>query len=169
MFDEKFLTQKLDKFVALLEINSVVEYDFLKTEEAFFIKVSFRGENLGHAIGYRGKNIQAMQYVLNLMLKKLLQEEENIPDEEIMKLKVLVDVGDYREQNVKKLKKMVDEKVEEARALGEYIELPPMSPPDRREIHLHCKDLDDIKTESFGEGNDRAVRIIPSSEENLAL
>ncbi len=165
MFDEKFLTQKLDKFVALLDINSVVEYDFVEEKECFYVKVFFKGDNLGYAIGFRGKNIQSMQYILSMMLKAILRTEEKNTDEEIDKLRVVLDIGDYREQHVQKLRRMVESKVDDVRALGEYIDLEPMHSSDRREIHLYIESFEDMTTESVGEGRDRAIRIIPVENE----
>lgn len=169
MFDQQFLTQKLDKFVALLGINSVVEYEFEEENGDFYAKVFFKGDNLGYAIGYRGKNIDALQFILGMMLRNMLKDEQGLSEEDVSKLKVVVDVGDYREQGVKKLKRLVDSKVDDVRTLGEYIDLPPMSGADRREVHLYIKDFDDVVSESFGEGRDRAVRIMPSGSEDFDL
>jgi hypothetical protein len=44
-----------------------------------------------------------------------------------------------------------------------------MKPYDRRVVHMTLQKFDDIKTESFGEGRDRHVRIIPESEADLGL
>ena len=46
---------------------------------------------------------------------------------------------------------MALQKANDARILGEEIELPPMKPSDRRIIHLSLDKFDDIKTESRGE------------------
>jgi spoIIIJ-associated protein len=39
--------------------------------------------------------------------------------------------------------------------------LEPMSPADRRIIHLELRDHDGVRTESVGEGDRRKVTIIP--------
>jgi spoIIIJ-associated protein len=53
--------------------------------------------------------------------------------------------------------------------LGESIDLPPMKPYDRRVVHMTLQKFDDLKTESYGEGRDRYVRIIPDTEEELGI
>ncbi len=168
MFDQKFLSNKLDKFVALLDIDAVVEYEFFDQEDSFLIKVLFKGDNLGYAIGNRGKNIQSMQYVLSLMLKSLLKNEGEHSDEDVSKVKIIVDIGDYREKQNQKLRKMVDGKIDDVKTLGEYIDLPPMQASERREVHMYIREIDGIESESVGEGKERAVRITPAQEEEEA-
>jgi spoIIIJ-associated protein len=168
MFDQEFITKKLDKFVALLSINADVEYEF-ETGEDFLVKVLFKGDNVGYIIGTGGRNILSMQSLLGQMLRNSLKQEQGLDDEKLSKLKVFVDIGDYREKKVKLLLEKVLRKADEARTLGEPVDLFPMSAADRREVHLELQKYDDLKTESTGEGRDRFVRIIPISEEDLGV
>ena len=64
----------------------------------------------------------------------------------------------------RKLEKYALQKADDARILGEPVELSPMSPSDRRVVHMALQMFEDIKTESYGEGNSRRVRIIPLEE-----
>jgi len=102
-----------------------------------------------------------------MMLRNSLRAEQNEEDEKLSKLRVFVDIGDYKERRIENMLKNVNRKVEEARILGEAVDLHPMPASERRQVHLELQKLDDIKTESVGEGRDRFVRIIPSSEEEL--
>jgi len=79
----------------------------------------------------------------------------------------LMDVGGYKEERNKKIERMALQKADDARILGEPIELEPMSPSDRRVVHMALQVFDDIKTESVGEGNDRRVKIIPISDKEI--
>ncbi len=166
MFDQTFITKKLDKFVALLSINADVEYEF-EDGENFLVKVLFKGDNVGYVIGNAGRHILSMQYVLTQMLRNCLKEEFKKEEEELRKLRVFVDVGEYRDRQLKILLEKVLQKADEARISGEPVDLLPMSPSDRREVHLELEKFDDLTTESIGEGRDRFVRIIPTTEENL--
>ncbi len=167
MFDKDFITKKLDKFVALLGLDADVEYDFLEEEDFFQVNVFFKGDNVGYAIGTGGGKIFSMQSVLMMMLKNALRNEKGEDEEKVQKLRVFVDIGDYREKKVENMLKNVRSKVEDARALGEPVDLEPMHPASRREVHMELKKYDDIRTESVGEGRERFVRIIPISEEEL--
>lgn len=169
MFDKEFLTKKLDKFVALLSLNADVEYDFVEKDDYFLVKVLFRGDNVGYAIGSGGGKIYSMQNVLMMLLKNSLRAEKNEEEEKVNKLKVFVDIGDYREKKMQKILREANRKAEDARVLGEPVDLPPMSSSDRREVHVELRKYDDITTESVGEGRDRYVRIVPKTEEELGI
>ncbi len=169
MFDKDFLTKKLDKFVALLSLNADVDYEFEETEDFYIVKVFFRGENVGYAIGNRGEKINSMQNILLMMLRQSLRTEKKEDEEKVSKLRVFVDIGDYREKKKGFLMREVHRKVEDARVLGEPVDLNPMSALERREVHMELQKFDDVKTESVGEGRERFVRIIPISEGELGV
>ena len=156
---EDIVKKELDTLLELMGID--VEYD-LKIEEnndVKYIKVSFNGENLGYLIGNHGKNLDSLQYVFSLILRKKLEEGTEY--------RVLMDVGGYKEERNKKIERIALQKADDARILGEPIELEPMSPSDRRVVHMTLQVFDDVKTESVGEGKDRRVKIIPISDKDV--
>lgn len=156
---EDIVKKELDTLLELMGID--VEYD-LKIEEnndVKYIKISFNGENLGYLIGNHGKNLDSLQYVFSLILRKKLEEGTEY--------RVLMDVGGYKEERNKKIERIALQKADDARILGEPIELEPMSPSDRRVVHMTLQVFDDVKTESVGEGKDRRVKIIPISDKEI--
>ena len=156
---EDIVKKELDTLLELMGID--VEYD-LKIEEnndVKYIKISFNGENLGYLIGNHGKNLDSLQYVFSLILRKKLEEGTEY--------RVLMDVGGYKEERNKKIERIALQKADDARILGEPIELEPMSPSDRRVVHMTLQVFDDVKTESVGEGKDRRVKIIPISDKEV--
>ena len=156
---EDIVKKELDTLLELMGID--VEYD-LKIEEnndVKYIKISFNGENLGYLIGNHGKNLDSLQYVFSLILRKKLEEGTEY--------RVLMDVGGYKEERNKKIERIALQKADDARILGEPIELEPMSPSDRRVVHMTLQVFDDVKTESVGEGKDRRVKIIPISDKDV--
>jgi spoIIIJ-associated protein len=156
---EDTIKKELDTLLSLMGIEA--EYD-LNVEESNgikYIKISFNGENLGYLIGNHGKHLESLQYVFSLILRKKFEEGTEY--------RVLMDVGGYKEERNKKIERMALQKADDARILGEPIELEPMSPSDRRVVHMALQVFDDIKTESVGEGNDRRVKIIPISDKEI--
>jgi spoIIIJ-associated protein len=156
---EDTIKKELDTLLSLMGIEA--EYD-LNVEESNgikYIKISFNGENLGYLIGNHGKHLESLQYVFSLILRKKFEEGTEY--------RVLMDVGGYKEERNKKIERMALQKADDARILGEPIELDPMSPSDRRVVHMALQVFDDIKTESIGEGNDRRVKIIPISDKEI--
>ncbi len=62
---------------------------------------------------------------------------------------------------IAKLRQLAEEKAREALELGEEVDLPPMSNYERFIIHDTLKSWDSVETASFGEGEERHVRITP--------
>ena len=158
---EDIVKKELDTLLKLMNIDR--EYS-LKTEEVSditYIKISFEGEDLGYLIGGHGKHLDSLQFVLSLLLRKHFDEEKEV--------RIVLDVGGYRKERDEKLEKFAMQKADDARILGEPIDLPPMKPSDRRVVHLTLQVFDDVKTESVGEGRERFVRIIPLKESELGI
>lgn len=75
----------------------------------------------------------------------------------------------YREQDqsiikvypVGKLRRLAEMKAQEVLMKGEEEDLPPMGSYERFVIHDYLKDREGIKTESFGEGKERHIKLLP--------
>ncbi|MGI6484020.1 MAG: protein jag [Candidatus Dojkabacteria bacterium] len=150
----KLVEEEIEKLSSLLNIESERFVDIEDGEEDMkYIKVRFEGEDLGYMIGNRGRHLDSLQFILQVILGRKLTEDVNF--------RVFVDVGGYRKEKDDKLEQIALEKADNARILGEPIELPPMKPSDRRIIHLALMKFKDISTESVGEGMDRHIVITP--------
>lgn len=118
-----------------------------------YIKVEFNGDDLGYMIGNRGRHLDSLQFVLQVIIGRKVEEDYDF--------RVFVDVGGYRKEKDSKLEDMALQKADDARILGDKVELPPMRPSDRRIVHLALMKFKDISTESVGEGMDRHIVITP--------
>ena len=156
---EDIIKKELDTLLSLVDIDAQYDLNVEESNGVKYIKISFNGENLGYLIGNHGKHLESLQYVFSLILRKKFEEG--------IEYRVLMDVGGYKEERNKKIERMALQKADDARILGEPIELEPMSPSDRRVVHMALQVFDDIKTESVGEGNDRRVKIIPISDKEI--
>lgn len=150
----KIVDQELSTLCELLNVDCVKESKIEDgNEEEKYIKVVFSGDDLGYMIGNRGRHLDSLQFMLQVILGRKLPEDLNF--------KVFVDVGGYREEKDKKLEEMALQKADDVRILGEEVELPAMKPSDRRIVHIALEKFDDITTESRGEGMDRHIVIMP--------
>jgi spoIIIJ-associated protein len=75
---------------------------------------------------------------------------------------IVLDSGDYRERRENGLVSMAHREAKRAMQQGRVITLEPMSPRDRRVIHLSLAKFDGVSTRSDGQGSERRVRIIPA-------
>ncbi len=153
----KLVEKEVETLCSLLEVDcerllSLEEGD----EDVKYIKISFDGEDLGYMIGNRGRHLDSIQYILQLMVGKMTEQDPNY--------RVLVDVGGYRQDRNSHLEEMALQKADDVRILGEAIDLPPMKPADRRAVHMALSEYEDIVTESEGEGRDRHIVIKPANK-----
>ncbi|HRI05591.1 MAG TPA: R3H domain-containing nucleic acid-binding protein [Candidatus Dojkabacteria bacterium] len=158
--------KETEKLLDLVGVNPEVEYNLAdnSNDEFVVIGVSIKGEDLGFMIGNHGRHLQAFQSVLNLIVRNIVWKED-----ENFKFVITVDAGDYRKQRMNKVEQTALQKADDARILGEPVDLMPMNPAERRVVHTVLGKFDDIKTESHGEGRDRFVRILPVSEKDLGI
>jgi spoIIIJ-associated protein len=153
----KLVEKEVETLCSLLEVDCERSLNLEEgDEDVKYIKISFEGEDRGYMIGNRGRHLDSMQYVLQLMVGKMTEQDPNY--------RVLVDVGGYREERNSHLEEMALQKADDVRILGESIELPPMKPADRRAVHMALSEYDDIITESEGEGRDRHIVIKPANK-----
>lgn len=162
---KKLAEQEASKLQDLLMVDADLAVEVEDGDEGMLVvTVSFKGDELGYMIGSHGRHLLSLQYVLGNILRKKAKEES-----EDSRIAVLVDVGGYREQKREKIERLALQKADDARILGEPVDLMPMSPADRRIVHTVLGKFDDIKTESFGDDRERFVRISPLSEKDLGI
>jgi len=100
-------------------------------------------------IGKKGKNLDALQLLLNIYSGRLGRED----------MRVILDTENYRirrEESLVRLAYNVAEKVRESRG---SILLEPMNPFDRWLIHTTLNDIGDVETKSEGDGLYKQVRV----------
>ena len=141
-----------------MSIEDAYDLKIEEVEGTSNINILFSGEDLGYLIGNHGKHLESLQYIFSLILRKRFPEDSNY--------RVLIDVCGYKEERNKKIERFALQKADDARILGESMELPPMPASERRVVHMTLQMFDDLKTESIGEGMERRVVIVPLSTES---
>lgn len=102
-------------------------------------------------IGQHGVNLQAFQHLIRLIVRRQVED----------KIKFILDINDYRQEKNQSVLDMAREAAEEATREGRAVMLRPMSPYERRLIHMELSQNDRVTTESVGEGETRKVVIKP--------
>ncbi|MDR1836520.1 MAG: protein jag [Treponema sp.] len=113
------------------------------------IGIKIDSEHSSILIGKKGKNLDALQLLLNIYSGRLGKEE----------MRVILDTENYRirrEESLVRLAYNVAEKVRESRS---SILLEPMNPFDRWLIHTTLNDIGDVETKSEGDGLYKQVRV----------
>jgi spoIIIJ-associated protein len=131
-----------------------ISYSGLETGEAAGQKIiSIKTESPQILIGIRGETIRAIDYLV-----KKIAEQKGVED-----LYFLVDINDYRLKQIQDLQNKAKMMADRARSFQYDVELTPMSSYERLIIHTTLSEIEDIKTESQGEGKNRRVVIKYSS------
>lgn len=103
----------------------------------------------GIIIGKRGKNLDAFQFIMNLIVNK---GRENY-------VRTVLDVEDYRQRREETLKRLANKMAEKCKYYNNKVKLEPMNPYERRIIHSSLQNDDEIITYSEGEEPFRRVII----------
>jgi len=110
-------------------------------------------------IGRRGVVIDALQHLVN----KAVFKERGERDKDKEKVKPLVvDAGGYREKQVERLRSIAQKMGEKALQTKQIVELQPMSPHDRRIVHMAIAEMPGLSSRSEGEGEDRHILVVPA-------
>jgi spoIIIJ-associated protein len=108
-------------------------------------------ENPAGLIGFRGRNLAAIQLILSLAVKNKLGEW----------VRILLDINNYRQEQKDRLTGMVENLAQKVLATGKPVVMANMSSYERRLCHMAVSGMEGIVTESEGEGEDRHIVIKP--------
>jgi spoIIIJ-associated protein len=115
------------------------------------INVEIYGRDAGRIIGKKGQVLQAIQFLVHRVINRPGLDRRH----------VFVDAEGYRSRRDTSLATMARRLGKQAVDEGKIITFEPMSPRDRRVVHLALAKFDGVITKSDGEGDERRVQIIP--------
>ncbi|MDI6871661.1 MAG: RNA-binding cell elongation regulator Jag/EloR [Bacillota bacterium] len=113
------------------------------------VRLSIEGDQMGLLIGRRGQTLDALQYLTGLVANR----DAKIPS------RFVVDVEGYRDRRETALRRLAEQTANRVKARGHRAVLEPMSPQERRVIHLALAADPEVFTYSEGEEPYRRVII----------
>ncbi len=116
-------------------------------------RLNVTSEDSAILIGRKGRNLSAMQYLINRMISR---GDTNESSE-----RLVVDVEGYVDRRRETLQDMARSMAEKAKESNRNMRLKPLSPQERRIVHLTLQEDEDIRTFSLGESLYRSVVISP--------
>lgn len=111
--------------------------------------IDIMGEDLGLLIGRRGETLLSLQYLVNLIVGKHYPGRGG----------VTVDVEHYRHRREEQVIALAQRMADRVKETGAPITLEPMTPAERRLVHITFAEDPEIVTNSVGEGEHRKVVI----------
>lgn len=115
------------------------------------IHVNIVGDDLSILIGPRAETLNALQLITRMIVGKEIGRSAYL----------IVDVAGYRQRREDNLRQLAERMARQALMTGRRQTLEPMTPAERRIIHLALRDHEGVSTESIGVDPKRKVVIIP--------
>jgi spoIIIJ-associated protein len=147
-------TSAADRVRELLErVNDALalEAEVEIQEEEGIIRATLHAEDLGLFIGRHGTTIDAVQH----LAYRAAAAAEDRP------ARVIVDAAGYRDRRAQALHRQADEAAEDAVRNARPVALDAMSATERKVVHEHLKDREDVETYSEGTEPDRHLVVAP--------
>lgn len=143
--------EKMGFFCQEVEINQQDNQDQEKEGEEERLVVNIKTPDSNFLIGQYGANLQSLQHIVRVLVREKLEE----------RTRFILDVNSYRKEKndlvIRLAKELAEQAIREKRA----VIMRPMSPYERRLVHVEFSGNDQVATESIGEGEERKVVIKP--------
>lgn len=142
---ERVIKDFLEKVLNAMALNAGLE--IRRREDHFW--VSFHGREIGLLIGRRGETLNALQYLTNLAVSRMIGQ----------RVRIILDAEGYRKRREQALVRLARRLSERVKRTGNKIVLEPMTPQERRIIHTALQNDAQVITYSEGEEPHRKVVI----------
>jgi spoIIIJ-associated protein len=154
---EQQVVENARKFLLGLLDRMNIDADIEVSEEDDKIVLDIDCDDTDRLIGRRGQVIDALQHLVGKVSYRDRDREEPRGKP------LVVDAGGYRVKHIERLESLADRMGKKALENGSTVELDPMSPHDRRIVHMALSDMEGVTTRSEGEGDDRRILVVPDS------
>lgn len=158
--DDIVTDEELDQIAdtAIEALEGILEYfevgevtiDEYEGEEGELI-LDITGDDLAVLIGRHGKTLDALQFLVASITARKVG----------FRYPVVVDVEGYKNRQRQKIERLAFGLAKKALDQGRKVRMRPMSPYERRIVHITLRSFDGVTTSSEGEGSARHVVIIP--------
>jgi spoIIIJ-associated protein len=116
------------------------------------LRIQVGGDDVALLLGHNAELLDALEYLGNRVLARSSGEERRL----------VFDSRGYRSRREKELRLMAEKAAEKVRLSRIPFSFDPMTPNERRIIHLALADDASVTTESQGNGENRKVTIRPT-------
>lgn len=158
--EEEITDEMLDTIAdtAIAALQDILKYfnvgevtiDEYEGEEGELI-LDITGDDLAVLIGRHGKTLDALQFLVSAITVRTIG----------YRYPVVIDVEGYKSRQRQKLESIARTSANRAATQHRNVKLRPMTPYERRIVHITLRDDPRVDTVSEGEGSGRHVVIIP--------
>lgn len=135
----------------LARLGAEVDVAVKETPEQIGVSLTARP---GNAVELSSVLVEAVQYLVNRVVNPRAEGRKWVN----------LDVGGFREEGDPAVKAMAERLAATAKRMGKVLAVAPISPRERRQIHLALVEVEGVSTRSEGEGIFRQLLIVPSAK-----
>ena len=148
----KIAGEVLAKLINLMDVEAMSSLTGIGDGDQSGPTFDVEGDDAGLLIGRRGETLQALQFITRVITNNKTGNRSIIS----------VNVEGYKERRDQSLINLADRVAQRVVRTGRQIELEPMTPRERRVIHMSLAENGNVYTESSGIGDGRRIVILPS-------
>lgn len=145
---KEYLTLFMQEVIDFMDVDGSVAVE----EDHEKLAIDISGQDVGVLIGRRGKTLSDLQYILNVVIRRQFSGLNKM---------VVLDIENYRVRREKTLTQLAKSIARKVSQEGYEQALEPMSPQERRIIHIALQNYPEVRTYSDGEEPYRKVVVTP--------
>jgi spoIIIJ-associated protein len=156
--DREDLAEKASDFLlgVLERMGIAADIDIKDDTDKTILEIQTKDTEL--VIGRRGVVMDALQHLVNKVVYRDRAGGERTKP-------LVVDAGGFRDKQVERLRALAQRMGEKALQTKQIVELQPMTPHDRRIVHMAIAEIPGLSSRSEGEGEDRHILVVPAAAE----
>lgn len=139
----------LQDILKYFDVGEVTIDEYEGSEGELILDIT--GDNLAVLIGRHGKTLDALQFLVSAITVRTIG----------FRYPVVVDIEGYKGRQREKLESIARSSAMRAAGQHRNIKLRPMTPYERRIVHIALRDDKRVETISEGEGSSRHIVIVP--------
>ncbi len=147
-----FVADVIDYVKAYLKTifsNMKLDAEITSKYDSEVISINIKTNHDAVLIGRGGSTLQSLNELVRVAIMKRFDKH----------YKILLDIGDYKEEKYEKLIQQVRKYAKQVQQTKTIVTLPPMPSDERRVVHNALSNYQNIKTESKGQGKERKLTI----------
>jgi spoIIIJ-associated protein len=148
---EKLAVDIVNYILSSLEVDVKTFFRDQDEKDVKSVYFEIEGDDSGLIIGRKGETLRSLEFIISFILKRQLDK----------RVRVILDVEGYQERRRQNLASQAEFTADKVIKTGRSIKMDPMSPFDRRIVHLTLENEKKVVTESEGSGSRRQVVIRP--------
>jgi spoIIIJ-associated protein len=151
------LAEKASEFLlgVLERMGVTADIDIKDDEDKTTLEIQTKDTEV--VIGRRGVVMDALQHLVNKVVYRDRTGDRAKP--------LVVDAGGFRDKQLERLRGLAQKMGAKALETKQIVPLQPMSPHDRRIVHMALAEIPGVSSRSEGEGDDRHILVVPAGLE----